>query len=396
MNYLRYYSNENIAQMKILQIGKFFPSLGGLEKVMYDTTIGLSQKGHRCDILCTVLDNHSQGDIRLNEYASILRVPFMMKVAATMIAPAMIFRLRKIQKEYDIIHVHHPDPMACLALYLSGFKGPVVVHWHSDILKQKQLLKLYRPLQNWMLRRAEAIIGTTPTYVQESPFLQDVQNKITVIPIGIDELRPNKEQVALLKEEYAGKKIIFALGRLVGYKGFEYLIKAARQLEDDCVILIGGKGPLQATLQALIEQEGVSDKVKLIGFVSDDELPNYFGASHLFCLSSIWKTEAFAIVQVEAMSCGTPVVATKIPESGVSWVNAAGVSGMNVEPEDAEALASAIKDILSDEQLYAQLARGARQHYETMFTKELMIKRCLNLYQTIMERNCLMNGTSDI
>lgn len=371
--------------MKILQIGKFFPSLGGLEKVMYDTTMGLSEQGHRCDILCTVLDNRSPGDMFLNEYASILRVPFIIKVAATMIAPAMIFRLRKIHKEYDIIHVHHPDPMACLALFLSGYQGPVVVHWHSDILKQKQLLKLYRPLQNWLLRRAKVIIGTTPTYVKESPFLRDVQNKVAVIPIGIDELHPAEEQVARIKEKYAGKKIIFALGRLVEYKGFEYLIKAARHLKDDCVILIGGKGPLQPALKALIEKEGVSDRVKLIGFVGDDELPHYFGASHLFCLSSIWKTEAFAIVQVEAMSCGKPVVATRIPESGVSWVNSEGVSGINVSPKDANALADAINKLLSDSQLYEKLAKGARWHYETMFTKELMVERCINLYQYVLE-----------
>lgn len=97
-----------------------------------------------------------------------------------MLSPAMIFRLRKINKEYDIIHIHHPDPMACLALFLSGYKGPVVLHWHSDILKQKMLLKLYSPLQNWLLRRAKVIVGTTPVYVQESPFWKTYSAKLSV------------------------------------------------------------------------------------------------------------------------------------------------------------------------------------------------------------------------
>ena len=372
--------------MKVLQLGKFYPAIGGLEKVMYDITMGLSEKKERCDILCTVLEKHDRGDIRLNEYADVLRVPFIRKVAATMIAPAMIFRLRKIRKKYDLIHIHHPDPMACLALFLSGYKGPVVVHWHSDILKQKQLLKLYRPLQNWLLRRAEVMIGTPPPYGRESPFLQKVQDKTVVIPIGIDEVKPVEEQVARIKEKYAGKKIIFALGRLVAYKGFEYLIKAARQLGNDCVVLIGGKGVLQESLQALIEEQGVADKVKLIGFVSNEELPGYFGACDLFCLSSIWKTEAFAIVQVEAMSCGKPVVATKISGSGVSWVNSEGMSGVNVEPADADALADAIKAVLNDTHCYAQLAAGARLHYETMFTRELMVERCMELYRSILNK----------
>lgn len=372
--------------MNVLQLGKFYPGIGGLEKVMYDIAMGLSQHGESCDILCTVLEKYEQGDIKLNDYAHVLRVPFIKKVAATMIAPDLIFRLRKIQKEYDIIHIHHPDPMACLALFLSGYKGPVVVHWHSDILKQKQLLKLYRPLQNWLLRRAEVIVGTTPTYVRESPHLRNVQEKTVVIPIGIDELKPDAGQVDRVRKEYPGKKIIFAVGRLVGYKGFEYLIKAARLLGDDCVVLIGGKGALQEKLEALIREEGVANRVKLLGFVGNEELPDYFGACDLFCLSSIWKTEAFAIVQVEAMSCGKPVIATKIPESGVSWVNADGVSGVNVEPENADALANAIREVLSDKQRYGQLAVGARQRYETMFTKELMVEHCLELYRTLLSR----------
>lgn len=200
-----------------------------------------------------------------------------------MLSPAMIFRLRKIRKEYDIIHIHHPDPMACLALFLSGYKGPVVLHWHSDILKQKMLLRLYTPLQNWLLRRAKVIVGTTPVYVKESPFLENIQRKVTSIPIGIDEMKPIPERVAQIKERYAGKKIIFSLGRLVEYKGYEYLIQAARRLTDDYVILIGGRGPLQEYLQALIDELGVADRVKLLGFIEDDDLPDYFGACDLFC-----------------------------------------------------------------------------------------------------------------
>lgn len=369
--------------MKILQIGKFYPIRGGIEKVMFDITMGLSQKQVYCDMLCASAEGQLPGDIRLNEYARIFCVPTWKKVASTMLAPAMIFRLRKIQKEYDVIHIHHPDPMACLALFLSGYKGPVVLHWHSDILKQKMLLRCYRPLQDWLLRRADVIVGTTSVYVEESPFLQKVQDKIYSIPIGVDEVRPTSELVRQIRQKYAGKKIIFSLGRLVEYKGYEYLIRAARRLNDDYIVLIGGKGPLQTYLQALIEELGITDKVKLIGFVRDDELSGYFGACDVFCLSSIWKTEAFAIVQIEAMSCGKPVIATNIPESGVSWVNVDFFSGINVEPEDSESLTQVITTILSDNCLYDRLSRGARQRYESMFTKELMIERCLNLYQKI-------------
>lgn len=373
--------------MKVLQIGKFYPIRGGVEKVMFDMMMGLSQEHVYCDMLCAAAEQQQPGTILLNEYARVLCVPTSIKLAATMISPAMIFQLRKIQSEYDVIHIHHPDPMACLALFLSGYKGPVVLHWHSDILKQKTLLKLYRPLQNWLLRKARFIVGTTPVYVRESPFLQKVQCKVTSIPIGISEVKPSLERVADIRAKYAGKKIIFSLGRLVEYKGYEYLIKAARRLNDDCVVLIGGKGPLKEHLLDLIDEQGVADRVKLIGFIGDKELPDYFGACDLFCLSSIWKTEAFAIVQLEAMACGKPVVATNIPESGVSWVNRNGVSGLNVDPQNADALAEAIITILSDEQLYRRLSEGARQRYETLFTKKLMTENCLAMYQALLHKS---------
>lgn len=370
--------------MKVLQIGKFYPISGGIEKVMYDITLGLSQKQVYCDMLCASAEKKDLGNLLLNDYARVLCVPTWKKMAATMLSPAMIFRLRKIREEYDIIHIHHPDPMACLALFLSGYKGPVVLHWHSDILKQRMLLKLYSPLQNWLLRRAKVIVGTTLVYVRESPFLENIQRKVTSIPIGVDEMKPIPERVAQIKEKYAGKKIIFSLGRLVEYKGYEYLIQAARRLTDDYVILIGGRGPLQEYLQALIDELGVADRVKLLGFIEDHDLPDYFGACDLFCLSSIWKTEAFGIVQIEAMSCGKPVIAMNIPESGVSWVNINSFSGINVNPEDADALAEAIITVLTDEHLYDQLSKGARRRYETMFTKELMTELCLNLYRKVL------------
>ena len=170
--------------MKILQLGKFYPIKGGVEKVAYDLTLGLSARGVECDMLCAAF--HKKGFTRqLNEKGRLFVADAMMKLAATMISPAMIWKMRRMAAEYDIVHIHHPDPMAALALFCSGFKGKVVLHWHSDILKQKTLLKFYKPLQSWLLKRADIIVGTTPVYVKESPFLQDCQHKITHLPIGI-------------------------------------------------------------------------------------------------------------------------------------------------------------------------------------------------------------------
>jgi rhamnosyl/mannosyltransferase len=302
-----------------------------------------------------------------------------------MISPEMVKTLRRIAADYDIIHVHHPDPMAALALRLSGYRGKVVLHWHSDIVKQKKLLSLYLPLQRWIIKRADLIVGTTPVYIASSPYLADVQDKCTFLPIGIDAVKPDPTKVAELKRRYEGKKIVFSLGRLVHYKGYRYLIDAARYLNDDYVVLIGGSGALHDELQQQIDDYGLGCRVKLLGRVADEDLPAYYGACDVYCLSSTMKTEAFAIVQIEAMSCGKPVVSCDIEGSGVPWVNKDDYSGLVVETENAEALAGAIRRILEDKSLYYTYSAGARNRFIEYFKKRLMIERCLSIYEQVLK-----------
>lgn len=372
--------------MKILQLGKFYPIRGGVEKVMYDLMEGLSARGIDCDMMCAVTEGGSR-TIKLNDHAHLICCDTLAKFAATMISPNLIHALRKVAHQYDIIHIHHPDPMACMALYFSGYKGRVVLHWHSDILKQKQLLKLYRPFQNWLLQRADLIVGTTPIYVKESPFLSEVQHKITSFPIGTEPWDMIKNKPNYVRESYKDKKIVFSLGRLVEYKGYEYLIDAALHLSDEYVILIGGTGPLRKKLQTQIDAANLNEKVKLLGFIEDRDLPYYYDACSLFCLSSVFKTEAFGIVQIEAMSCSKPVIATTIPGSGTHWVNAHNESGLNVEPGNSEELAKAIVAITGDETAYAQYCRNARKRYEDVFTYKKMIDNCSEIYKKVLNKD---------
>ncbi len=370
--------------MRILQLGKFYPVSGGVERVMVDLLQGLSDQGLICDMLCChAVVGASRRVVEVASNAHIICEKSLLKKYSTMISIQMIIELRRICRNYDIIHVHHPDPMAALALLLSGYKGKVVVHWHSDILSQRSLLRLYMPLQNWLLRRAAVVVGTTPVYVQQSPHLQAVQKKCTYLPIGTHPVVWNDERVARIRAQYPGKHIVFSLGRLVRYKGFEYLVEAARELSDDYVVLIGGGGELREKLQDRIDIYGLSDRVKLLGRVPDEDLPNYFQACDLFCLSSILRTEAFAIVQLEAMSCGKPIVATNIPGSGVSWVNAHGVSGLNVPVADSHALAEALISIMENESLRKRLSQGASRRYKEIFQFDEMIDGCRKIYQSL-------------
>lgn len=369
--------------MKILQLGKFYPIEGGVEKVMYDLMCGLSAQGIDCDMMCAALDR-SKEVVKINEHGRVLTFPTLRKVVGTMIAPSIIPELRKVCNDYDIIHVHHPDPMVGLALWLSGYKGKVVLHWHSDIVKQKLGLALYMPIQKWLLKRADVVVGTTPVYLKESPHLRTVQHKTRCLPIGIEPIVDvPEEKVAALRKKYEGKKIVFSLGRLVPYKGYEYLVEAGRYTSDDCVILIGGTGPLRNELETKIQRLGLTGKVELLGRVSDEDLPVYYHACDIYCMSSVQKTEAFGIVQIEAMSCGKPLIATNIPESGVSWVNKHGVSGLNVTPMQPKELADAIHDILCNEATYQRLAEGSKNRFWETFYIDKMIEGCKKIYESL-------------
>lgn len=366
--------------MRILQIGKFYPIRGGVEKVMWDLTRGLDAAGVRCDMLCASLSDGGRV-LRFPGGGRVICVKALCKAAATMISPAMVRWLLKNHRNYDIIHIHHPDPMAALALRLSGFTGKVVLHWHSDILSQKVLLRLYGPLQHWLIGRADCIVGTTPVYLAASPYLKKVQDKCVTVPIGIAEMEPDHSGAEALRQRHPGKTLLLSIGRLVPYKGFSTLIEALGRLPERFHLLLGGIGPLEKELRDQVEKAGLGERVDFLGYIPQEQIPAYYGACDIYVLSSCLKTEAFGIVQLEAMSFGKPVVATRILGSGVSWVNADGVSGRNALPDKPESLAEAIVEVERNKETYGG---NARERYLRLFTEDRMIKTMMSIYEKLM------------
>ncbi len=365
--------------MKVLQLGKFYPVGGGVEKVMVSLTEGLSARGLDCDMLCASADGTREEQVvRLNGHGRIFVMPTFRKVLGTMLAPKMVGWLWKHRGDYDIIHIHHPDPMAGLALFLSGFKGRVILHWHSDIISQRFFLFFYRPLQNWLIRRAERIVGTTPVYVKQSPHLARAREKCTSVPIGIDPLLPDPQQVELIRGRFPDRKLVLSIGRLVPYKGFHHLVDAIALLPEEYHLVIGGTGPLREQLERQIREKGLQERVSLIGYIPDSDIPGWFGACDCFVLTSLMKTEAFGIVQIEAMSCHKPVVATRIPQSGVSWVNAHGKSGLNVTPGKPDEYAAAIKEVTAKGTKFGE---SAYLRFLNCFTRERMLLNIRRIYE---------------
>jgi rhamnosyl/mannosyltransferase len=373
--------------MKILHISKFYaPIEGGLESVVRELVEGLSDAGHQTDVLCA--NTASSTDVsRAPRGYTITRTSSLGKLMSTSISPAMLMHTQRLARKYDVIHVHLPDPMSNLALSLARPTSKIVVHWHSDIVKQQRALKLYAPLQRMLLRRADAIIATSSSYAESSPWLQEFADKVNIIPIGIQDpykdLTTSPQKIHSIRRQYGERRIVFALGRMTYYKGFDVLIDAAKYFPSDVVILIGGAGELLETYRKRVALNGLQDKIHFLGRVDNELLPALFLASDIFCLPSTVRSEAFGVVMLEAMAAAKPIVACDIPGSGVSWVNQHGETGLNSPSGDARALATNIQRILDNPELAERFGVAARKRFELEFTGENMVNKTLDLYRKL-------------
>lgn len=369
--------------MKVLHLSKYYkPFSGGLEQVVADICEGLVEKGIPTSVLCV---NHLKESFKTYSYnnVSVSSCPSDLHRHSADFSLSYINKCREMVKDFDIIHVHLPNPLANIALMTSKLSGKkIIVHWHSDIIKQRKIKFFYQPFQDWLLRRADRIIATSSVYAENSKDISRFHHKLVVIPIGISPngLTPNINVVDHLKSKYKNKKLIFSLGRLVYYKGFEYLIEAAKFLPENTVVAIGGTGPDKSKLEKLIEVNNLSEKVELLGFVKDEDLASWYEACDVFCLPSIEKSEAYGVVQLESFSLNTPVVSCSIPGSGVGWVNRDGISGLVVEPKSAKALAEALNSILSEKVTFYNI----RAYFDDNFNSEIMVDKTYELYRSLI------------
>jgi glycosyltransferase involved in cell wall biosynthesis len=374
--------------MKILQFGKFYPPVfGGIENVMYEITTGLNTKsGVKCDVLCS--NNNNSFSITKHSSYKIIRTKSYGKYFSTSISPQLITKLSEIQSSYDVISVHFPDPMAAIALFIARPKAKIVIHWHSDIIKQKFLLKLFNPLQSWVVNRADLVLGATKSHINGSDKCAKIKEKSRVIPYPFDSsaLKENTNNVLFeaLQKKFSNKVVIFSIGRLVYYKGFRYLIEAASNLNNNHVILIGGEGILDKELQDQIDSNGLNDKVVLLGGISQKDLSAYYQLCDIFCLPSIFRTEMFGIVQLESMSFGKPVISTKLDRSGVCNVNINGETGVCVEIKNSFQIASAIKEMTQDKYKYERYSSNCVKRVEEVYKKEIIIDKIIDMYNDLL------------
>ena len=376
--------------MRIIQTNKaYFPVIGGVETVVATLATGL-----QClpDLEVEVLACNSNLSFQTKretiQGVPVTYVPSLGTLFSLPISP-MYFRALQ-QLEGDILHIHEPFPLADLAFVLQPLLWKkfrrIIVSWHSDIVRQKFALRVYAPLLNLFLEKVDKIIVATPNHIKTSEYLLPYKKKCEIIPYGIDlDWAHDRIPRAKLVQEYRtkfGSPLVLFVGRLVYYKGLEFLLRAIKRVAN-ANLLVVGSGPLQAELQNTVRQLGLETRVSIIPHVPIEDLHAIYEAADIFVLPSTEVSEAFGIVQVEAMACGKPVISTNLP-TGITFVNQNGITGITVPPKDEQALAAAINHLLVNPDLCIEYGRAGQEWATQKFSSQAMIKSTADLYRKIL------------
>lgn len=371
--------------MYIVHIYKDYPPvLGGIENCVQWFAEAFVARGHDVSVLVTALDAHTTENIENGVH--VIRTGRQISVQSTPLSLAMPAWLARLTQGADIAHVHVPFPPGEALNMWGGKARYTVLHWHSDVVRQKSLLRIYGPLLRRVVACADHIIPTSDAYMHTSPWISPYAGKCTAIPYGIDPamFAPDPEGRLRVREKFkvSDKFVLLSLGRLRYYKGLDDLIRALPALPDDCVALIGGVGPMLADWQALAQQLGVANRVIFAGDVSAADLTAFYSAGDCYAIPANSRAEAFGIAILEAMACGLPILSTEVG-TATSWINQHEVTGLVVPPQAPGELAAAALRLHSDSALRARFGSAARQRVRTNFTRELMIDRLAAVYEAV-------------
>ncbi|HLE07133.1 MAG TPA: glycosyltransferase [archaeon] len=376
--------------MKVLHVGKFYwPVRGGIENHMKVLCEGLIKRG----VSVRAVVSNKDGKL-VREKINGVEVVRLPKIMSVFNQPIFV-GLRKEIEDYgpDLIHIQLPNPLA--ALKIMDVKIPIIASYQSDIVGKPpvatQILDFYT---KQLLQRSYRILPSSENYAKFSKMLMGFKNKITVVPLSveIDKFRPiKKAKIKELRESLgiSDEFIILFVGRLIPYKGVNFLLKALPMMSGNYKIIIVGDGPLMRPLKSLARELSADDRVIFFGEADDDTLPILYEMCDIFVLPSHMRSEAFGIVQMEAMVRRKPVVSCNIPGSGVQWVNKNGESGIVVEPENPKDLADAISRLMYSPVLRKKMGSGGRKRVEKYFDSQKMVKDILDIYkQAVKQRYC--------
>ena len=384
--------------MRVLHVGKFFaPFAGGIENFMLDLLRACYAEG--VSQACLVHEASGQRDAGGADFEFLdcfQRVATLGQISYAPVSPGFARTMELMLAEFrpHLLHLHVPNTSAFWALQSKRARAiPWVVHWHSDVIgpgldaKLKLFYPLYRPFEQALLKRADAVIATSPPYLASSRALQPFRDKCRVIPLGLDPARLESSATATASVwRNDGRLKVLAVGRLSRYKGFEVLLRAAARVPEIEVVIVG-EGQQRRRLERLLYRDfgdEAGQRLRLIGSVDDAGRNCLMSDCDVFCLPSVNRGEAFGLSLVEAMAVGKPAIATRVSGSGMGWVVEEGRTGWLVEPGDADALAHLLRRLARDRGSLEQAGVRARESFDAQFGIDAVAREVVDLYKAFV------------
>ncbi|OYT81455.1 MAG: glycosyl transferase family 1 [Pseudomonas sp. PGPPP2] len=355
--------------------------MGGVEQVIFQLSEGGKEYGIDAQVLSLSAQRAERNTNVGGHMAHTSKLD--LQLASTGFSLSAFRDFAELAREADIVNYHFPWPFMDVVHFVSRVRKPSVVSYHSDIVKQKMLLRLYQPLMHAFLSSADHIVASSPKYVESSPTLQRYSDKLTVIPIGLDRstypmVSPSK--LDFWKRRFGGRFFLF-VGALRYYKGLEYLLEAARTARFPIVIL--GHGPMEADLKKRANKFGLLN-VHFLGSLPDDDKTALLMLCYAMVFPSHIRSEAFGISLLEAAMFGKPLVSCEIG-TGTTYINIAGETGLVIPPCDSSALAQAMITLWDNPEISDEMGRQAALRFERIFTADRMVHAYAKVYRSLLK-----------
>jgi len=365
--------------MRVLHFFKtsFPDTMGGVEQVINQIARGAILHGVETDVLSLTPDRVPR-TIEIDGYLA-HRARLDIQIASTGFSASAFFRFSQLAKDADVIHFHFPWPFMDMVHFATRAKKPTLVTYHSDIIRQKHLLKLYRPLQRKFLRSMNHIVATSPNYLATSEVLAKMGDKVCVIPIGLDKAtypEPSPERLRFWQSK-VGQKFFLFVGVIRYYKGLHILIEAAQGT--DYPIVIVGAGPIENELKAQAVALGLSN-VHFLGQLPDEDKVALLKLCYAVVFPSHLRSEAFGISLLEGAMYGKPMISSEIG-TGTTFINIGGQTGLVVPPSDPTALRHAMRRLWEYPEEAAEMGERAEERYWKYFTADKMVAEYVKLYR---------------
>ena len=370
----------------------FLPHVGGIERVVYEQNKRLLQKRFELMVLTNRIGTakqYSYDGIRVRCYDS-LSIGFRLGIPYPVPNVTSYKAFLESVKSSDLIHAHgHPYLSSFVAAKLAKrYAKPFVLTQHNTFIKYGNFWDTVERLNDFavgkaVLKEADKIIVVSNATMRYVLSLGADPEKIELLYNGVDleRFKPLTGVKDAVREKLGISKnavVVITVRRLVYKNGVDTLIDSAKiaiKKNPKLVFLAVGEGPDFAEVKARIEQLGIGNSFRLMGFVSDEDLPLYYNAADFFVLPSK-SGEGLPLVALEAMACGLPVIATKV--GGISEIMMEDY-GKIVPPDNPDALAEAVLEF-SHRELSA-LKNGLRSRIEQKFSWDKNVERLVKIYE---------------